>query len=130
MERQAKFFFGIVLFSVAVSSVGWYSYLKSREFLLGPQINIESPADGSTAQEALQVIRGTAQNVAYISLNGAPIFIDSKGVFQEKLLLLPGYNILTVSAQDRFGKKIEKTLELIYKDPPEEIVASSTPKAN
>ena len=115
MERNVKFFLGIGLFAVIVIGIGIYAYLQSREFLRGPQITITSPADGSVFFEPPVSIVGTAQNISVITLNGAPIFTDSEGRFGQKLLLLPGYNILTISAQDRFGKKVEKTLQLVYK---------------
>ena len=115
MERNAKFIVGLCIFVLAAGAIGIYSYLQSREFLNGPQVAIIEPPDGSVFSEALVTISGSAQNVAHISLNGSPIFIDSAGLFSEKLLLLPGYNILTVSAEDRCGKKVEKALELVYK---------------
>lgn len=117
MERNAKFTLGLSLLILVTVGIGIYAYLQSREFLRGPQITITSPKDGDTFERATVSIEGLAQNVAYISLNDATIFIDSKGNFKEELLLLPGYNILTLKAGDRFGKKVEKTLELVYKPP-------------
>lgn len=128
MERNAKFILGLIIFALAASIIGGYAYVRSRDFLMGPQITVTSPVDGGTLSEAPVTVEGTAQNVAYITLDGAPIFADSKGYFSQKLLLLPGYNILTVNAQDRFGKKVEKTLELVYKVPEEAKTASTTIK--
>ena len=127
MERNAKFVVGLIIFLVSAFGIGIYAYLQSREFLRGPQITIISPKDGETFEEYVVIIEGLAQNVAYISLNDAAIFVDSKGNFKEKLLLLPGYNILSIKAEDRFGKRVEKTLELVYKEPMKQVVASSTP---
>ena len=128
MGGNAKFILGFVIFCLAAFVIGGYAYLQSREFLRGPQITITSPEDGKTLEESVVIIEGVAQNVAYISLNDLAIFVDSQGNFREKLLLLPGYNILTVKAEDRFGKKVEKTLELVYKESPKkEPLSSSTP---
>lgn len=126
MERNAKFIAGLVIFLLAASGIGIYAYLQSREFLRGPQITVTSPQNGEILRNASVVIEGTAHNTTSISLNDGAIFVDSKGNFKEKLLLLPGYNILSVKAEDRFGKKTEKTLELVYKEPPK-VSASSTP---
>lgn len=125
MERTAKFIIGLVIFLVAVFGIGGYAYVQSREFLRGPQITVTSLRNGETFNEPTITVDGVAQNIAYISFNDAPIFVDSKGNFREKLLLLPGYNILTIKAEDRFGKKVEKTLELVYKEPPKQMPASS-----
>ncbi len=128
MERKAKFVLGLTLFLLASFAVGFYSYARSKEFRVGPVINIAKPADGSVFLEPLVVISGRAENVSRISLNDGQIFVDANGNFSEKLLLLPGYNILTLRAEDRFGKKVIKTLELIYKEPQKEsLMASSTP---
>ena len=126
MERNAKFIAGLVIILVAAFGIGGYTYLQSREFLRGPQITITSPEDGETFEESAVVIEGLAQNVAYISLNDSAIFVDSKGNFREKLLLLSGYNILTLRAEDRFGKKTEKTLELVYKAPATEAASQKS----
>ena len=130
MERNAKFFIGIAIFLIAVLVIGGYIYLQSREFIRGPQLSITSPQDGTSFREAAIIIRGRAQNVAYLSLNDSAIFVDSEGNFTEKLLLLPGYNILSVKAVDRFGKKTEKTLELVYKEATKAVMASSTQSKN
>jgi len=117
MGKNLKFIFGLVVFILIFSTISGYAYLKSREFFQGPAISITSPVNGSTLSEAPVTIEGNAQNISHITLNGAAIFIDSQGNFSEKLLLLPGYNIMTLSAEDRFGKQTKKTLELVYKPP-------------
>lgn len=127
MERGAKFTVTIALIATAAVLIVIYAYLQSREFLRGPQVVITSPADGSVFTESLVTVEGVASNVSIISLNDAPIFIDQSGHFREKLLLQSGYNILTVSAQDRFGKKVRKKLELIYKEPEKKLATSSAP---
>ena len=127
MERSAKFIAGLVIFLLAASGIGGYAYVQSREFLRGPQVTVTSPENGKTFDNALVVVEGTAQNVTSIKLNDNVILVDSKGNFKEKFLLLPGYNILSVKAEDRFGKRVEKTLELVYKEPMKQVVASSTP---
>lgn len=127
MERNAKFILGFVVFLLVALGIGSYTYVQSRDFLRGPQITITSPKNGETFENPVVVIEGATQHVAYISLNDGTIFIDSQGLFKEKLLLLPGYNILTIKAEDRFGKKTEKTLELVYKEPLKEVTLNSTP---
>ncbi len=126
MIPNAKFLIGLALVGLAATGIGLYAYGQSREYIRGPRIVINEPKDGAVFSEAPIIISGNTQNVAYITLDGASIFVDSKGDFREKLLLLPGYNILTIEAQDRFGKKVAKTLELVYKEPVKEIAASST----
>ena len=126
MGRNAKFILGFGIFILAGLAIGTYAYFQSREFLRGPQVTIETPVSGSTLTESTVTVTGSAQNVATITLNGSPIFVDSQGQFSQKLLLFEGYNILTVRAEDRFGKKVEKTLELVYKIPKKETLTGSS----
>ncbi|MES2088041.1 MAG: hypothetical protein V4467_03555 [Patescibacteria group bacterium] len=115
MDRASKRIITISLVILAILAIGAYGYRQSSEFRAGPIVTIHEPASGSLFTEPLVTVSGNAQNISTISLNGGIIFVDSKGDFREQLLLLPGYNLLTVEAQDRFGKKIQKTLELVYK---------------
>jgi hypothetical protein len=90
-----------------------YTYLKTKDYIAGPQITITSPLDGSTVSNSLVEVVGTTKNISFISLNDRPIFIDEKGNFREKLLLYSGYNIMSVKAEDRYKRTVEKTIELI-----------------
>ncbi len=130
MERNAKLFLGLAIAILIALTIGIYAYIQSRQYLHGPEITITSPVNGSLVTENPVIIEGTAENIAFITLNDGAIFVDKKGVFSEKLLLLPGYNILTIKAEDRFGKKTQKTLELVYKKQGGNTSASSTPLTN
>lgn len=98
---------------VVIIAVIGYSYLKTKDYIAGPQITITSPTSGSSVSNPLIEIVGFAKNISFISLNDRPIFIDDKGNFKEKLLLYPGYNIMSIKAEDRYKRTVEKRLELI-----------------
>jgi hypothetical protein len=82
---------------------------------MGPYIKITSPKSGSYLEDRVVTLTGKAINVAWISLNDRPIFIDEKGNWSEKLIAPPGYSIMTVKARDRFGRESEKQIELMVK---------------
>ena len=90
-----------------------YTYLKTKDYIAGPQVTIISPLNGSSVSNPLVEIVGITKNISSISLNDRPIFIDEKGSFKEKLLLYPGYNIMSIKAEDRYKRKVEKKLEII-----------------
>lgn len=102
----------IVLFAVGIVA---YTFFQTKNIIQGPVITINSPENGSSSATSLVEINGAARNISYINLNGDQIFTDENGVFSEKLLLSYGYNIITMRAQDKFGREVKKTLELIYK---------------
>lgn len=115
-RRRLKLYFKISLGSLFLFLILGYSFYQSRNLLAGPIITINEPENGSTSEEQLIKISGAAKNIKKITLDDRPIFIDEAGNFSEKLLLSEGYNIIKISAWDKFGKKVEKTLELVYRE--------------
>ena len=91
-----------------------YGIFQSQKIIGGPKISISSPTTGQVIDKSDVDIAGIATNISAISLNDRPIFIDESGKFSEKLMLYPGYNIIKIRAEDKFGSKIEKDLELVY----------------
>ncbi len=93
--------------------IGGYSLYEARNIIRGPILEIFEPTDGSAIENPLIEIKGMAQNISSISINDRAITVDKEGVFNEKLLLSPGYNIIKLSAEDKFGRHTEKMLELV-----------------
>ncbi len=92
-----------------------YSAFQARKILEGPRISIISPRSGQVMEDPLLDIKGVATNVNQISLNGNLFYIDQKGNFDQKLLLSPGYNIISLDAKDKFGKQTEKKIEVVFR---------------
>lgn len=115
MERTPKLIISIGVVLLAASTLGIYAYFQSREYLRGPVITILEPINGSASTSSVATLVGTAHNAAFLTLNGKQIFTDERGRFRERLLLHEGYTIMTVAARDRFGKAVEKRLELVYR---------------
>jgi hypothetical protein len=97
----------LVLFVV----IGLFTYMKMHSVLSGVHIQAEIVRDGNTS---MVQIKGNARNTNYITLNGREIFVDRDGTFVEPVALLPGLSVVTLSAQDKFGKTAEKKFELTY----------------
>ena len=113
MKNPKKILLSGILIFFAIAIFG-YIIFQARNIIIGPIIKIEAPINGSHLRESLIEIKGIAKNISYISMNDKQIFTDDNGVFSEKLLLSRGYNIIMIKAVDRFGRKIQKKLELIY----------------
>ena len=103
----------IILFTIAV---GGYAVFQSIDLVRGPILTITSPTDGSLFTEPLITITGTTKNISFIYLNDNQIFVDSDGVFKQKLLLNIGYNIITLRVTDRFNREVHKELHYILKE--------------
>ena len=89
-----------------------YSLFQARFIILGPQITVESPKNGEVLSDSLVVIKGSAKNISFISLDDRPIYIDESGNWSEKLLASPGASIISIKARDRFGRQTEKQIEV------------------
>lgn len=114
-RRETKFYLkaiAITLFLIALFS---YVVFEVWNYVTGPQIIVSSPANGISVSESLISIDGQGKNTKIITLNDRPIVVDEAGNFSEKILLSYGYNILKLSAEDRFGKKTEQELQIVYK---------------
>lgn len=103
---------GIIVF---VTAIFGYAFFQARNIVLGPVVEITKPMNGASVESSLVEITGKVKNISHINMNDNQIFTDDKGVFNEKLLLSYGYNIITINARDRFGRVVKKKLELIYK---------------
>jgi len=104
---------GIVALLVIIFAI--YGFYRARNFLTGPVITIESPQKGQTFSDSYIEVKGTAKNVAMIFLNGRQIYTDKQGHFKENLLLIKGYNIIELSAKDKFNREIKDTREIVLK---------------
>lgn len=92
-----------------------YGGFKAKDLAQGPKLEITSPFDGQAFRDGLVSITGTASNVSFLTLNGGKIFTDESGKYSEKILLSNGYNKITVEAEDRFGRKVTRILQLTLK---------------
>jgi len=115
-RRKLKLSLKILTGSLFLFLILGYSLYQSRNLLMGPVITINEPKNGSTTEEQMIKIAGAAKNIKSISLDDRPIFIDEAGSFSEKLLLSNGYNIIKISAWDKFDKKTDKLIEVVYKE--------------
>jgi len=101
----------VLLFAVILG----YSYFKTKDLFKGVRLTVEGLTDGETIDNSFLKISGTAKKAVYVSINDREIFIDSNGVFNDSLILIPGYNIIEIKARGRFGKEKKKVYQIVYK---------------
>jgi len=92
-----------------------YTYYKTKNLLGGVILKVDGITDGQGFDSPEIKLFGSAKNATLMTINGREIFVDKDANFEEKLLLLPGYNIIEVKAEDKFGKKIQKDYQLTLK---------------
>lgn len=104
-----------LVIAVFFLAIGGYGYSKTKDLIIGPAIIIESPTNGATLEDQKVAVRGRADRINRLFLNGRQIFTDARGQFAEEILLAYGYNVVELRAEGKFGEQIKKTLELVLK---------------
>ncbi len=104
-----------IIITVLIIIFAGYGFYEAKCFLTGPKIELVSPAKGTELEKSDIEIKGKASNISLLYLNGRQIFTDTNGDFKENILLAKGNNIIEVSAKDKFGREINKLLEVVLK---------------
>jgi hypothetical protein len=100
MDRKLTTMLRWASWALFVGTIVAYGLYQSRGILSGPLVSVTTPQNGETVFEPLVQVAGSAPRVKDLTLNGRSIFIDMEGNFDERLLLLPGYNIIELTARD------------------------------
>jgi len=109
--KNIKWWIGRVSFSALFLFIGLFAYYKMDFLIKGVQITAHVERDSSSP---LLQIKGNAEHATKLSLNGREIFIDKDGSFSESVALLPGLGVVTLDAEDKFGKTSKKKFEIVY----------------
>lgn len=104
------------IFGVFLALLAGYALFQTRDLLFGARLSVTTVSDGQVVTNSLLTVTGRMRHAKDVRINGNEIKTDPNGYFEESLLLSPGYNILTVSAHDRFGNLVEKTYRVLYNE--------------
>ncbi len=114
MQQDGKKTLKILLISGFFLFIVAFAFYTSYDLLFGVKIKNVSIVDNATLTESLLKITGNAKHAAVLTLNGREISINKQGDFEETIALLPGYNIVSIEAKDKFGSIDQKNYKLIY----------------
>lgn len=101
-----------ILVGILVATVVGYSCFVLYGYIRGPRVTISTPESGFATTTPVITIAGHAVHISTLSINGLDVPSDLDGNFQSRLILAEGYNIMKVAAKDRYGRVVEKTIEL------------------
>lgn len=111
LNALKKVFWGMVsLGTLAFVSVNIYPIVH------GPAIHIENITNGETFSSPVIELSGRARFTKDLMVNGVVLPTSPEGSFDEKLVLTPGYNIISVSGKDRFGTITEKNYAFVLEE--------------
>jgi len=94
-----------------------YSFFKTRDLFFGLRLVVSGIADNQSYSDPVLEITGQAKKAKELTINGDEIFVSPEGNFRDLRILLPGYNIITIKAKDRFGKEKKKIYKVVYNHP-------------
>lgn len=119
-NKNMKWWIGTVSCVLLFVFITIFGYEKMCFIWHGVEIdaNLEEKEDSN-----LVTIKGVAEKATHLTINGREIFIDKKGNFSEVVSLLPGYSVINLNAEDKFGKTAEKKFELVREEKNAEAIA-------
>lgn len=100
--------FGIILVLVLILL---YVQFQSKNFILGPTISLEGSYEVVQKSREL-ILNGSTENIVKLTLNGREINTNEFGEFTQVVFLEKGYSVITLYAEDRFGRSTH--IERIY----------------
>jgi len=114
MQPDTKKILKISLVSILFVVMVIFVFFNTRDLIFGVKIKNVNIRDNIKTTEGIQKITGQAKHAVKLALNGREIPIDQQGNFSETIVLLSGYNVINLTALDKFGHSDEKNYKLIY----------------
>lgn len=119
-SRITKIALGVFFILVVV-----YAFFEAQGILFGPTISTYSNV--IEVHDPFITINGQAERISSLSMNGEEIQVTESGAFEEPYLLAEGSNRIVLDAKDKYGRRTQKVIEVVYTPSPTSPTASSTP---
>lgn len=103
-----------------------YTIFQTKAISRGVDLIVNGLTDGVSIDNGLVSISGKATHATHLLINGREIVIDEEDNFKEELVLSPGYNIITIEAEDRFDKKTQEVYRVLYEETREDVAFEGT----
>ncbi len=103
---------------IAVVIITCFSYLgvAMKKIVAPPNLIVENPYEKIiTSDKSIDII-GITEAETQVSINGDSVFSDINGRFTEKINLKTGVNIITITAQKKYGQKNTIERQILVKD--------------
>jgi hypothetical protein len=105
-------FVRLILIIFFVLAVGYSAY-EAQGLLYGPRIHLENQAFASDT--SFVSIKGRAERISELRINGKTVSVRENGEFDEPFLLAPGSNRIILEARDARGRTVLETLDIVYR---------------
>ena len=105
--------------------IGAYALFRLYPLIAGVHLKVYGATNYESRTNPLVLLTGNARRATKLSVNGHTINITKDGDWNDKVLLLPGYNEIEIQAVDKFGKEKQKILYLNFISPSDNIPVST-----
>ena len=116
---------------IGIFVLGVLAFVGSKVYPIihGPAITVATLINGGSVSDPMVRISGNAAFTQELVVNGKTLNLAPDGTFDEKLVLNPGYNLITLQGSDRFGKTNSTTYAVVLteKTPPATLTMNTTP---
>lgn len=102
-----------VLIALSALGVIFYILFHMQNIFTGPKLTVINPVVDGLAKTNLITISGSAERAESVFVNDNKVPLNEKYEFSLPLLLLSGYNAITVRATDRFGKESIRKISIV-----------------
>jgi cytoskeletal protein RodZ len=99
-SRIVKF----VLIGCAILALTFYLGSQIRSIIKAPILVVYAPVDGLSTRDATIAVSGQSETSARVSINGLPVLLSRDGLFEQKIVLKRGVNVLTIESNKRYSK--------------------------
>jgi hypothetical protein len=89
-----------------------YAYFEGRGMLYGPSIDV--PTTIQQATDPFILVKGTAERISSLTMDGKPVAVTEAGKFSEPYLLSPGLNRIILDAKDKYGRSRQEIIQVVY----------------
>jgi hypothetical protein len=107
--RRIGSIFGVALLLVVVV----YALFRTKDLIFGGGLTLKGISESEHGTEVL-TLSGIAKQAKELSINGRAIPTELSGAFTDTLILVPGYNVVSIRSKDLFGHVVEKTFATYY----------------
>ncbi len=105
----------IILFVIIIG----YGIWKGQDLIFGIKLEISGIQNNVTVKNSVLELSGIAYHAVSININGRTVSVEENGEWHDTISLLRGYNIISISAKDKFGREKSKIFTINYDAPPE-----------
>ena len=108
----------IFLLVFGLLSISSLTIFELRKVIGGPDMKInceiDKNCDDIKTNENIYKISGHTKNVYSLIIGDRNIYMDTKGYFEQNILLYPGQNLISIKSIDKFGKEVKKDISIYY----------------